>query len=80
MYLRHSDLLIDYFISGQLENNRIRGLLLKDLKGLRGNSLLGKTINSEILKNCSGWVRVAKMKFESGRVAGTRQCLLAMLA
>ena len=40
-----------------------------------GNSLLGKTLNSEILKNSSGRVRVAKKKFGSGRVAGTRQAL-----
>ena len=39
------------------------------------NSLLGKTLNSEILKNSSGGVRVAKKKFGSGRVAGTRQGL-----
>ena len=37
--------------------------------------MLGKTLNSEILKNNSGRVRVAKKKFGSGRVAGTRQTL-----
>ena len=38
--------------------------------------MLRKTLNSEILKNSSGRVRVAKKKFGSGRVAGTRQALI----
>ena len=38
--------------------------------------MLRKTLNSEIMKNSSGRVRVAKKKFGSGRVAGTRQGLL----
>ena len=50
--------------------------MLKGLKLLLGHSLLGKTLNSEILKNSSGQVQVAKKKFGSGRVAGTRQALL----
>ena len=37
--------------------------------------MLRKTLNSEIMKNSSGRVRVAKKKFGSGRVAGTRQTL-----
>ena len=37
---------------------------------------LGKTQNSELFKNSSGRVRVAKLKFGSGRVAGTRQGLV----
>ena len=37
--------------------------------------MLRKTLNSEIMKNSSGRVRVAKKKFGSGRVAGTRQSL-----
>ena len=41
-----------------------------------GNSLLRKTLNSEILKNSSGGVGVAKKRFGSGRVAGTRQALI----
>ena len=38
--------------------------------------MLRKTLNSEIMKNSSGRVRVAKKKFGSGRVAGTRQSLV----
>ena len=41
--------------------------------------MLRKTLNSEIMKNSSGRVRVAKKKFGSGRVAGTRQTLVARL-
>ena len=52
---------------------------LKDLNWPAGKQQAGKTQNSEILKNSSGWVRVAKKKFGSGRVAGTRQ-LLALIA
>ena len=37
---------------------------------------MDKTRNSELFKNSSGLVRVAKKKFGSGRVAGTRQSLL----
>ena len=39
--------------------------------------MLRKTLNSEIMKNSSGRVRVAKKKFGSGRVAGTRQGLIS---
>ena len=38
--------------------------------------MLRKTLNSEIMKNSSGRVRVAKKKFGSNRVAGTRQTLV----
>ena len=41
------------------------------------HSLLGKTLNSEILKNSSGRVRVTKKN--SGRLAGTRQALVSGL-
>ena len=41
--------------------------------------MLRKTLNLEIMKNSSGRVRVAKKKFGSGRVAGTRQTLVARL-
>ena len=58
-------------MSGQLENNRIQGLLLNDLKRPAGKQPAGETLNSEILKNSSG----SKKKSGSGRVAGTRQTL-----
>ena len=38
--------------------------------------MLRKTLNSEIMKNSLGRVRVAKKKFGLGRVAGTRQGLV----
>ena len=41
--------------------------------------MLRKTLNSEMMKNSSGRVRVAKKKFGSGRVAGTRQTLVIMV-
>ena len=62
-------------MSGRLENDKIRSLLLKDLKQSAGTQLSGKSPNSKILKNSSGRVRVAKKKFRSGRVAGTGQGL-----
>ena len=62
-------------MSGRLENDKIWSLLLKDLKQSAGKQLSGKSPNSKILKNSSGRVRVAKKKFGSGRVAGTRQGL-----
>ena len=65
-------------MSGRLENNRIWGLLLKYLKQSAGKQLAGKTLNSETLRNSLGRVRVAKKKFGSGRVAGTRQALPRM--
>ena len=62
-------------MSGRLENDKIRSLLLKDLMQSAGKQLSGKSPNSKILKNSSGQVRAAKKKFGSGRVAGTRQGL-----
>ena len=41
-YLRHFDLVTEDFMSGRLENNRLWGLLLKDLKQPAGKQLSGK--------------------------------------
>ena len=76
LYLTHFKLLTEDFVSGRLENNRIWGFLLKDLKRPAGKQLAEKNPKLGDYENSSSRVRVAKKKFGSGRVAGTRQTLL----